>query len=208
MHRNAAAGWALILGSVGMLVTMTFHPTGGSAERIVQQATLIRLTHGLALASIPLVFAGFLGLSRRLAAAPVLADLGLVAYGFGSVAGMIAGTLNGFVAPAFVARIAADAEGSATFGTVLRYSFHANAAFAVVSMVAWAAATLLFSLAIWRTGALARWTGGLGILLGALGLVVVLGGQLVPTVHGFGLFVLGSSAWTIGVGALLCRPSR
>ena len=71
MKHSSIYGAALIVGAVGMVVTMIFHPTGhdllSQAEQIARRNELITvITHSLALASIPILIFGFSGLSRRL----------------------------------------------------------------------------------------------------------------------------------------------
>ncbi len=202
---GVAHGVALILGSVGLLVTMVFHPVAGSVETLVRVAAVARGTHSLALASILLMFLGFLGLYHRLKADPLFAAAALVTLAFGYVAGMCAAILNGLVGPAFAERYAGDPGARATLVAVLHYNHLLNTAFALIFMVASASAVVFWSVAIFNTRELPRWAGWLGCVLGGIGLVSLLGGLLGTSVHQFGLFILGMSAWTIVVGVLLCR---
>src|SRR5436853_3927148 len=147
MKRDTASGLTLILGSICLLVTMALHPTGGSVERIVRLAGIARGTHSLALASIPLMFLGFLGLYHRLKAAEILAPAALVTLAFGYIAAMCAAVLNGLAAPAYAERYASDPTAQDTLRAVLTYNGYVNAGFAKVFMVAMAAAMILWSLA-------------------------------------------------------------
>ncbi|HEY3174258.1 MAG TPA: hypothetical protein VGK94_00705 [Candidatus Polarisedimenticolia bacterium] len=205
MERDAASGFALLLGSLCFIVTMVFHPSSGSVERLVREAPVSVWTHSLALASIPVTFLGLLGVHHRLKAAHMLSTAALVAYGFGSVAAMCAAVLNGLAAPAFATRFASEPATRDMVRAILTYNSLLNTGFAKVFMVAAAAALVLWSIAILRTRALAPWAGWVGGLVGGAGLVSVLGGFLGTSVHEFGLFILGLSAWTVSVGVLLCQ---
>ena len=207
MKRDRANGFALIIGTVCFLITMAFHPTSGSLEGLVRESAVRVGTHALGLATIPVLFFGFLGLNRRLHGDTVWAPAALVTYGFGSVAAMCAAVINGFVAPAFAARMAPDPAIHDTARAVLSYSFQLNAGFAKVFMVAAAAALLLWSVAIVRTRALPSWVAWVGGVLGVAGLVAVLGGFLGTGVHEFGLFVLCFAGWTVSIGVLLSQAS-
>jgi len=206
VNRDTAAGLALIAGSAGLLVTMGLHPTGGSIEKLVQIARVGRIAHSIAIASIPLMLLGGLGLSARLRADGVIASAAVVVFAIGCIGGMAAAVINGLVAPTYAEWIVADAASRTTHVAILHYGHILGAAFAMIFMVAIAIATGLWSIAILRTCALSRWAGWIGLALSATGLVAVLGGFLGLSVHDFGLFVLGLTAWTIVVGALMCRP--
>ncbi len=71
MKHSSIYGIALIVGAVGGVVTMMFHPTSrdlvGPIDQIARRNEIITVaTHALALISIPISFFGFLGLSRLL----------------------------------------------------------------------------------------------------------------------------------------------
>jgi len=207
MKRDTAAGLTFIIGSAGLLVTMGLHPTGGSIERMAHVARMARIAHSLAIASIPLMLIGGLGLTARLRADPVFAPAGFVVYAIGCLGGMLAAVVNGLVAPTYAEWVVGEVKNRTTDSAILHYGHALGAAFANIYMIATAVATMLWSAAILRSRALASWAGWLGILLGSLALVAVLGGFLGLSVHEFSNFVLGISVWTIAVGALMCRPA-
>lgn len=205
---DRASGTALVLGSLAGIVTMTFHPSPSGMEEIVRLMAVVTFTHGLALASVPLNLFGFLGLTRRLAAAPVLAAGALVSFAFGSAAVLSAAALNGFALPALAERYA-GAEGATleAVRVVFFYNHALNAAFARIFMAATAVAVLGWSLALLRTRALARWIGVVGVVASLVGLGTLFGGVLGVDVHDFGLFVFGYAAWSILAGVTLWRPA-
>ncbi len=95
---------ALLLGSLGAVVTMIFHPTGqdllGQPDEIARRNEIITAAmHSLALFSLPLLFFGFLGLSRRLGFNHPLVSAAMVSYGFALLGGTCAAVINGLVAP-------------------------------------------------------------------------------------------------------------
>lgn len=183
---------------------MTFHPTPSGMEQIVRLAAVIMATHGLALASVPLNLFGFLGLSWRLAAAPVLAAGAMVTCAFGSAAVLCAAVLNGFAAPDLAERYAgADGATLDAVRVVFFYGHVLSAAFTRVFMAATAVAVLGWSLAALRTRALARWIGVLGVAVSLAGLGALVG----VDVRTFGLFVFGYAAWAILAGLALWRPA-
>ena len=207
MKRNTVSGLALILGSICFLITMGLHPTSGSLDGLVQEASIRVGTHSLGLVSIAVTFFGMLGLHSRLQSDVVYAPAALVAYAFASVAAMCAAVINGLAAPAFATRMAPDPNLHETARAILTYSSQLNAGFARVFMVGVAAALVLWAISIGRTHALPRWAAWLGGLSGIAGLVGVLGGFLGVGVHEFGAFILGFAVWTIPVGVLLLRSS-
>ncbi len=85
-----------------IIVTMALHPTGGSFEYVISIAQLAIFVHAVAIASVPVLFLGFLGLSHYLQGARILSASAIVVYGFGLVAVMIAAAINGLATPDFI----------------------------------------------------------------------------------------------------------
>ncbi|HJT80340.1 MAG TPA: hypothetical protein VJ719_04005, partial [Chthoniobacterales bacterium] len=110
MNDNRLGGLALILGAVFGILTLTFHPAGGSHhlspaqfERLIP---IIVGVHALALFGLPISFAGGLALTRRIDSPARLALLGLIVFGFGLVAVLAAATMSGLVMPDMLRQIA------------------------------------------------------------------------------------------------------
>ena len=206
MTRDRQSAIALLVGSIAWIVTMALHPTGGSFEKIVRISSVIVGNHSLAIATIPLMLFGFLGLTARLGTDRGLPLAALVTYAFGSVAALCAAVINGLTLPAFAKQFAeADPASRDLAHMVVDYGSTMNAGFARVFMVATAVAVVLWSISIFTTRALPRWIGAIGLAAGLTGLVLVLSGGIDVHVHDFGLFVFGYAAWTILVGVLLWR---
>ncbi|HMF57789.1 MAG TPA: hypothetical protein VK619_15710 [Pyrinomonadaceae bacterium] len=212
MKRSSIYGIALIFGSLGMVVTMLFHPTGhdllAQADQLARRNEMIAVvTHSLALASIPVLFFGFLGLSKRLGWDHALVPAALVAYGFGAVAAMCAAVFSGLVAPVLTRQmLTADDSTQQVLDAVFHHNGLLNQGFAKVFVVASSLAIVFWSVSILRIGSFARAAGLVGCFVGLVGLAGILSGHLRLDVHGFALFIFAQSVWTILIGVLLCRP--
>jgi hypothetical protein len=208
MSRDAVSGAALVLGAVAGMVTMALHPAGlgheGTTEQLEALLRLNVVAHGLGILSIALTFFGTLGLARRLDDGPGFAVAGLVAFGFAAFAATCAAVASGLIAPALHEQLAdaTDAERAAV-GVVSDSSWFFNQAFARLHVVASSAAIGLWSLVILRGGALPRWLGIYGGILGPVAILALLTGNLPLNVHGFGLVVLSQAVWLVGAGARL-----
>ncbi|HEY2954123.1 MAG TPA: hypothetical protein VGK89_02600 [Candidatus Eisenbacteria bacterium] len=208
MRSDAASGILLIAGSAAGLFVMSHHPTAHQLldrEHLAHTARLNAHIHGIAIAAVPAVFLGLLGLARRLGPSH-LTTAALVVYGLGSIALISAAVASGFVATPVAERTLA-AEGSAReiYHGLLWYTGRLNQGFAQVAVVASSVAILLWSGAIFAGGSISRAAGAGGALVGAGVLVAFYSGLLPLDVHGFGIVTLAQSAWQIWVGALLMR---
>jgi len=192
-----------------MIITMSLHPTGHDLfvpGRMAVVTLLTRATHGLALASSPVVFLGVLGLARRLGWNERASVAALVLYGFGLVAVMNAAVASGLVAPEIGRRIVeSDATAGELWRTAFRVNGMVNQGFAMVFVVAASVAILLWSMVMVRNGALSRGVGIYGCILGPLTVLAVISGHVRLDVHGFGAIVLGQAIWYVAVGAALWR---
>ena len=206
MRRDVASGTLLIAGAAAGVVVMGLHPNAHglmnpeSGPRLTQVNVIV---HGLALAAVPAVFLGLMGLWRRLGPSD-LATAALVAYGWASVAVLSAAVASGFVAPGVIATVV-TAEGSKGGDALLSYTRLLNQGFAKVNVVASCVAILLFASAILRSGRLARAAGIFGAVVSAAILLLFFVGHLRLDVHGFGIVTLAQSVWLIWIGVLLCR---
>ncbi|HEV3470060.1 MAG TPA: hypothetical protein VG148_12115, partial [Pyrinomonadaceae bacterium] len=163
-------------------------------------------THALALASTPVLFFGFLGLSRRLGAERALVSAALVAYAFGAVAVVSAAVAGGLVAPALSRQMLAGDEATReALHSISRYNGLLNQGFAKVYVVASSLAVVCWSSAAYRFGRLARAVAAFGCAVGALSLAAFFAGHLRLDVHGFGLFVFAQSAWVVLAGVFTLR---
>lgn len=209
MTDDRKGGLALLAGTLGMLVTMSIHPSGHELFEPGGFETARRLavgTHALALASMPLSFLGTLALARRLAGPDRLAVAGLVLYGFALVAGMVAAAISGLVAPELARGMLDAAAGErALWNALLEGNHEVNQAFAKILVFGSSAAIVLWSAAILRSHALARWVGLYGLVASAVVVLALGSGHVRLDVHGFGLIVLAQAVWFLAVGVQLVR---
>lgn len=212
MTDDRKSGLALIAGMSGTIITMAFHPTGHDLIAPGQFASMARLgvaVHSLALVCMPVLFLGALGLTRRLASPNRLALSGLVFFGFAEIAGMIAATVSGLVAPGLIHHMmSAEPAAADIWRTVLQLNGHLNQAFALVLVVASSTAIVLWSAAMLRSGVFSRALALYGCVLGPVIVIAVASGHIRLHVHGFGLVILGQAVWFISTGVLLWRAGR
>jgi hypothetical protein len=207
MTDERRSGLALIAGSAGMIITMIFHPTGkvgpGEVDAMVRMLIAV---HSLALASLPVVFLGACGLTRRVAAADRIEIVALVLYAVASVAVMNAAVFDGLLAPNLIRQIVTATPATIDgWRMVFHYNSMLNQAFARLYAVASSIAIVLWSASILRGGSLGRGVGVYGCVLGPITVIAVASGLLNPDVHGFGLLIFGQALWYIIVGVQLCR---
>ena len=209
MKDNRLGGIALILGAVSGMITMSLHPVAGAHP--ITPAQFEKLTalmigvHALAIAGIPFSFLGAFALTRRLDSPTRLAIAGLVIYGFGLVAVMIAPAMSGLVGTEILRHIVARGPASEQWRTLMEYNFLINQAFARIFVIASSTAIVLWSLLIVKSRALSVAIGIYGLLLGPAVIIAMVTGGLRLDVHGFGLIIFSQAIWFIVVGILLWR---
>jgi len=200
------SGIALIVGSMAMVITMAIHPRGHvtTADEAENMARMLIAVHSLALASVPVIFLGTWGLSRRLDAPDRVAMAGLVIYTFALIAVTNAAVFDGLVAPNIIRQIVgAAAEKKDAWQVAMRLNFEMNQAYARLYAAASGVAILLWSVVIVRKGQLSRAVGIYGCILGLAIVGAVGSGLLNPNVHGFGALIFAEAAWFIVVGLQL-----
>ena len=227
MTDHRLAGIALIAGQLGLILTLALHPSGKitPAEVDAMVRKLIAV-HSIALASLPLMILGALGLARALWPAPNrLSVVAFVLYVFG-IAALLSGiVIDGLVMPRLLPHLAdaaqaaaAQAHGSApapaapadTWRTLMKYNGYLDMAFVQVSMIASAAAIAWSCAMIFganTSGKLfSRGAGAYGLILGVLVLAGLFTG-LFAAEHAISIVVFGQASWFIVVGSLLCARS-
>lgn len=95
---NLTIGAAMTAAALLAIVAMAHHPRGFDA------GGLIAVVHGAMIVLLLILLAGFSRWAATRGLSRPLVLLGLVGYAAGSGAHVVAGTMNGFVAPALVAR--------------------------------------------------------------------------------------------------------
>jgi hypothetical protein len=190
-----------------MIITMISHPGGKiSAAEIDHVARMLIGVHSLAIASIPVIFLGAWGMSRRIGGADRLAWAGLVLYAVAGIAVMNAAVCDGLLAPNLIRQIvSATPETRDGWRLVMNYNFQMNQAFARVYAVASSLAVVLWAVSILRNRTLGRGVGVYGVVLGAVTVAGIFSGFLTPDRHGFGILIFGQAIWFLIVAAGLWR---
>ncbi|HVT99072.1 MAG TPA: hypothetical protein VHE33_16320 [Acidobacteriaceae bacterium] len=213
MTDNRKAGWALILGSVGGIVTMAIHPVAGgplTPAQVQRLATVSGIAHGLALVSVLLLFLGTCGLTRALAAPDRLAFSALVTFGFAAVAIMIAASVSGWIVPGIMKQMARDvlnnSASQSDYRIVIAAIFQINQAMARIYSVATAVAIALWSARCLRGGQLSRTMAWYGVVIAPLTAILILVGHLRLDVHGMAVVMLTEVIWFVGMAIALRKP--
>jgi hypothetical protein len=203
---------ALIVGTVGGLVTMGIHPTRLSwqdAELLKHELQVAIAVHVLALFSVPLTFFGLVGVWKRIGWQRPAAQFAILVYGLSAVAVMIAAICDGLVAPALIQKtIGATEAATGAIRSTLVYNFQLNQAAAKVFVVGSSISMIVWSYAISRLGRLEHGLAVLGWIVGALAMLGIFSGHVGMSAHGFGLIVLLQAFWNIGVAVALIRSDR
>lgn len=200
------AAYSLIAAAFLAVTTMAIHPSGGNMQAIINQAHILRFSHSIALACLPLFCFGCYGLSVFLHTESRISMLAFLIMSFGLVAGMLAGLLNGLVLPDFLIRHAAETETQHDMlDLVIHYGFAMNRALGYVLIVAVIAAVALWSYAGWKAKRFGLLFGASGWLLAAAGVAALVAGFKFISVAGFTAFVLALAVWFIVAGIHMLR---
>jgi hypothetical protein len=191
-----------------MIITMISHPGGKiSPAEVVHVARMLIVVHSLALASIPVIFLGLWGMTRRLGGADRLAWAGLVLYALASIAVMNAAVFDGLMAPVLMRKIvAATPETRDVWQTLMNFNFQMNQAFAQVYAVGSSLAVVLWSVTILRCRTSGLGVGIYGVLLGLVTVAGIFSGFLTPDKHGFGMLIFGQAIWFLTMAGKMWMP--
>lgn len=208
MTNDRSAALALVSGSLAGLLVMALHPTGYDIVRDPSGHLLMlgRMVHWLAIVAQPLILAGLIALTYRLRERLALAVGAYVFYAAGAIAVLFAAAASGIVSPDVMEGLHDSGEAaSSSVENYLHYTFLWNQAYASIYVVLGGIAIALWSLAVVMGAVLPRALGVFGLVLGATLIVGMASGHLTLGVHGFGLVIIGQSAWMIWVAAALWR---
>jgi hypothetical protein len=212
MTDDRKAGIALIVGSLGGMLTMHIHPSGAvsitTSAQLEHLAAASGIAHSLGLVSVLLLFLGACGLARRLGAPDRIAFAALVAYGFACVAVMIAAAVSGFIVPHIMNHMLRDAPANAhQWQVVASGIFQINQGMAQIFSVGASIAIVLWSGSAFRNGGLSRWAAIFGCVIALVIIVGISLGRLRLDVQGMAAVMLGQAIWFIVVGVQLCGPN-
>ncbi len=228
MTDNRLSGIAMIAGQVGLLLTLSLHPSGKiTPAQVDQMVHKLIAVHSIALAGLPLMILGALGLSRLLSSFDRdrpnrnrLSVAAFVIYSF-AIAAVLSGiVIDGLVMPHLLPHLAEAAQAAAssagqpaapsTTGDVWRalfkYNGYLDMAFVQLSLVATAIAVISWSIAMFLSKTFPRPTAIYGLILGVIALVALFSGAL-GAEHALMIIVFAQTTWFLIVGAILCaRP--
>jgi hypothetical protein len=211
MTDDRKAGFALIAGSLGGILTMAIHPTGAGSLTAAQVAHLSiasGVAHSIAMVSVLLLFLGACGLTRCIAADDRISFAAIVTYGFACVAVMIAASVSGFIVPGIMKHMVRDVPAAAPqWQIVIDGIFQINQAFARIYSVAASMAIILWSVSALRNGGLGRGVAIYGCVVAPLIIVGIGIGHLRLDVHGMAIVMVGQVIWFIVTGSQLARRS-
>jgi len=212
MNDDRLSGWALIAGSSGMIITMSLHPTGHiSAAQMESMIPMLIAVHALALACVPVLFLGTLGLARRLHSGHLAAVSGLVVFAFALIAVMNAAVADGLITPSVLRQIveSAGAQPAAdTWRMISHFNFYVNQAYAQVFVAGSSVALTLWSLAAWKNREFSHGWSIYGCVLSLVSLAAMFSGHLPLDAHHFGGIIVGQAIWFISGGVMLLRHPR
>jgi len=211
MTDNRKAGFALIAGSLGGILTMAIHPTAGghlALEQVTHLALVSAVAHSIALVSVVVLFLGACGLAQSIATADRLSFAALVTFGFACVAIFIAATVSGFIIPDIMKLMARDASADPRpWQIVISGIFQVNQAMSRIYSVGASLAIILWSLSSLRNTGFSRAIAIYGCLVSVLIIAAIASGHLHLNVHGMAAVWLSQAIWFILVGSQLCsRP--
>ena len=211
MTDDRKAGIALIAGSLGGILTMHIHPTGGgtmTAEQAARLSWTSAAAHSLALISVLFLFLGACGLARRLAGADRISFAAIVIYGFSCVAIMIAAAVSGFIVPSLVIDMLRDVpEHAREWPIVIKSIFQINQGFARIFSVGASLAILLWSLSVLRNKRLSTWVAIYGCVVAPVIIIAIAIGHWRLDVRGMAVVVFGQAIWFIAAGSQLCSQN-
>jgi hypothetical protein len=199
---------ALILGSIGGILTMIAHPIGTDVaptnENALHGIQLGIMVHALAVASVMIQSFGLLGFCRKLGLERPIVSAALVIYGFSAVAVMCAAVLDGFGATALAKdALSADEPTRKLLSLLSHYNYYVNQGFAKVFLVGSSVAVIIWSGLLMKLSRFGKIIGGLGCIIGSICLILFAAGHLQTDRHGFGLFFFVQSVWMVLTAVLI-----
>src|ERR1700722_18984460 len=192
MTDNRLSGLAMIAGQVGLLLTLSLHPSGKiSPTEVDQMVHKLIEVHSIALAGLPLMILGALGLSSFLSFSSRLSVAAFVIYSFAIAASLSGIVIDGLVMPHILPHLADAAKAAAAGGqpsaaasgagdiwrALIKYNAYLDMAFVQLSLVATAVAVMTWSVAMLRA-TFPRPTAIYGLALGLITLVALFSGVL------------------------------
>ena len=189
------AGVMMIASAVAVVAAMGHHPSSAHGGGLAGSV------HGLMIALLLVLTWGFLTFAKGRGESRPLIVAGLIAYAVSVFAHVGAATINGFVVPAL-----ASPQTPPVSHDIFRLAWESNQALAKLGVYLTSAAYLLWSLELLRERSSgARITGLLGLVAGAVPMVLLAAGLVRMDVAGAFLIYAVHVAWAALVGAMMWR---
>jgi hypothetical protein len=210
-HRQVSKhyGIALIVGSLGTVGMMAFHPTGHDLYTD-HFAGPMKWVHMFALLNVFLLLVGYVGLSHRLGGARLDVQSAACAMLLAATAVVSPIAVSAFIMPSLEAKMiaaksAGDTHQLGMLTTVFVFCGLTIQAFAKVFVITFAGAIACWSVAMLNTKRFPTWLGILGILTAVVLAAAVLGDHLRLDVHGFAAAMLALGVWNVSSGVVIIR---
>jgi len=210
MTDNRKAGFALITGALGSILTMAIHPVAGgmmSQAQVERLALMSGIAHSLAMVSSLALFLGCCGLARRIQASDRIGFAALVLFGFSTVAVLIATAVSGFIVPNLIRQMAHDIPNTPFWRIAIVSMFQVNQSFAAIFSVTALAAIVLWSAGMLRLGGFSRALPIYGCLVPPPLAILIVIGRLPLNVHGMGVVAFAMAIWFVGAGSMMLREA-
>ncbi len=205
--QKKASGICLIVGCFLMIVTMVLHPVGGNFDHLLQIVTIGRVSHIIAIISIPLVAYGFWGWTQKLTGS--IAQISFSFMLFGLIAVMFAGAVNGLILMDFVESYeSASQETLDLLKPFFRLIRSFNHAFDFIFIGGVCISTGLWSISILTKKAAPAQIAWMGILITLAALLSLIAGFVFVDLHGFRIFIFGWVAWVLCLGYQLIKDQK
>ena len=209
MHftQSKTAGISLIIGCFFMIITMVLHPVGGNFDHLLKIVTIGRVSHIIAIISIPLVAYGFWGWTQKVTGS--IAQISFSFMLFGLTAVMFAGAVNGLILMDFVKSYeGASPETIDALKPFFRLIRSFNHAFDFIFIGAVCVSTGLWSISILTKKGAPALIAWMGILITLAALVSLIAGFVFVDLHGFRIFIFGWVAWVLCLGYQLIKGQK
>jgi hypothetical protein len=197
------AGISLAVGAFLMVVTMLLHPAGGTVEHLLKMKSILMVSHGLAIMSMPFTLFGFWGLSNVLSSKSKISFLAFCIACFALFAAMIAGTINGLTLPLFISSITNEGIDPVTIKSILKYGSNINIAMDYIFMSGLALSILIWSALIIKQIQSLQWIGYFGFAIITIGIVSFTNGFNLVGLFGFRIVVFAIVGWIVLVAYTL-----
>ncbi|OBX19021.1 hypothetical protein LX77_01412 [Gelidibacter algens] len=204
-----SAGFSLIIGSFMASAIMMLHPAGGDINHIIQISALLRITHSLAIFSLPFILFGFYGLTHKLSNTWRLSSLAFIIITFGLFTVMLAGLLNGLALPYFLGKYSENVEHDISIvKTIVNYNFAVSKALDYVFIVSFCSAITIYSLITIVSKQIPKWIGYFGITILILVIIGAITNFEFTDIDGFRIVVFNIAGWILFSGVSLIRSNN